>query len=59
MYLLEIQGGIITRTLSSAIKLRGELLVCGTEIFNNKLGYSSTEVIGNMLEQSEKILLKR
>ncbi|MEQ8154904.1 MAG: hypothetical protein ABRQ25_08500 [Clostridiaceae bacterium] len=54
---IQIQGGITTKTISSAIKLGCEFLVCGTEIFNNKSGYSSTEVIENMLEQSEKILL--
>lgn len=39
-----------------AVKLGGEFLVCGTEIFNNKFGYSSIEVIENMLEQAAKAL---
>lgn len=55
---IQIQGGITTTTISAAINLKSEFLVCGTEIFNNKLGYSSTEVIKSMLKQADKVLLK-
>lgn len=53
---IQIQGGITTKSMGLAVKLGGEFLVCGTEIFNNKFGYSSIEVIENMLEQAAKAL---
>ncbi|NRT77422.1 hypothetical protein [Clostridium beijerinckii] len=53
---VQMQGGITTETIKSAIKLGSEFLVCGTEIFNNKLGYSSMEVIENMLKEADKAL---
>ena len=42
---IQIQGGITTATIASVINLKGEFLVCGTEIFNNKLCYYSIKVI--------------
>ncbi|WP_026885432.1 hypothetical protein [Clostridium beijerinckii] len=53
---IQIQGGITAETIRSAIKLGSEFLVCGTEIFNNKLGYSSVDVIENMLKEADKAL---
>ncbi|MHC1683385.1 MAG: hypothetical protein AB6733_10595 [Clostridiaceae bacterium] len=56
---IQIQGGITISTLKQAIKLGSEFLVCGTEIFNNKFGYSSKEVITKMLEESSKALANK
>lgn len=54
---IQIQGGITTKTIGSAIKLGSEFLVCGTEIFNNKSGYSSQQVVKSLLLQAEKELM--
>lgn len=56
---IQIQGGITLSTLKHAIKLGSEFLVCGTEIFNNKYGYSSKEVITKMLEEASKALANK
>jgi len=54
---IQIQGGITTKTIGSAIKIGSEFLVCGTEIFNNKSGYSSQQVVESLLLQAEKELM--
>lgn len=54
---IQIQGGITTKTIGSAIRVGSEFLVCGTEIFNNKDGYTSEQVVEEMLLQAEKELL--
>ncbi len=55
---IQIQGGITTKTIGTAINLGSEFFVCGTEIFNNKEGYSPHEVVGQLLAASHQALIK-
>lgn len=55
---LQIQGGITTKTIGTAIKLGSEFFVCGTEIFNNKEGYSPQAVVRQLLANAYQTLLK-
>lgn len=53
---VQIQGGITTETVGEAIRLGAEFLVCGTQLFYNKAGYSAPQVIDLMLEQAAQSL---
>lgn len=55
---IQIQGGITTKTIGAAINLGSEFFVCGTEIFNNKEGYSPHEVVRQLLANAHQALLK-
>jgi pentose-5-phosphate-3-epimerase len=56
---IQMQGGITTATISKAIRLGAEFLVCGTQIFRNKEGQTPERVIQEMLLEATKILLDK
>lgn len=55
---IQIQGGITTKTIGTAVKLGSEFFVCGTEIFNNKEDYSPQQVVRQLLANAHQTLLK-
>ncbi|MBP2633352.1 MAG: hypothetical protein H6Q70_3980 [Firmicutes bacterium] len=55
---IQIQGGITTKTIGTAINLGSEFFVCGTELFNNAEGYTPHEVVGQLLSNAHQALLK-
>jgi pentose-5-phosphate-3-epimerase len=56
---IQMQGGITTSTISKAIRLGAEFLVCGTQIFRNKEGQAPERVIQEMLLEATKTLLDK
>lgn len=53
---IQMQGGITTNTISKAIRLGAEFLVCGTQIFRNKENHDPKRVIREMLLEAAKTL---
>lgn len=54
---IQIQGGIRTNTVSQAVKLGAEFLVCGTQIFRNKDNREPEAVIDELLMEACKSLI--
>lgn len=47
---IQLQGGITLETAAQAVQLGADFLVCGTELFYNKAGFSTPQVIDRMFE---------
>ena len=47
---IQLQGGITLESVAPAAQLGADFLVCGTELFYNKAGYSTPQVIDRMFE---------
>ncbi len=55
---IQVQGGVTTRTVGEVVRLGAEFLVCGTEIFRHPQGHRPAEVIGEMLENAARSLVE-
>jgi pentose-5-phosphate-3-epimerase len=53
---IQLQGGITTRTVATAVHLGARFLVCGTEIFHNQAGLPAQAVIDRLLQVANAAL---